>query len=107
MTTNKELVFESLSPEMIEKGEVKKSKITDLEGKYEIGVLQLFPKSKIRKHLHTKDWEIYIMYNKKYTPDDIISICKVGEEHEIENDTDEVLKIIYIKGNKDVAFPEI
>ncbi len=107
MTTSK-LVFKPLSPEMIEKGEIEKCKIAEMEeGDYEIGLLRLMPGAKIKKHLHDKNWEIYIIHKNNYSPNDIIDVCNLGESHELENTTNEVMEVIYIKGNNGVQIPKI
>lgn len=96
--SNLNLVEEKLSTQWLEKGEATKFKIADLEGDFEVEILRVDPHTKIKNHRHEKNWEIQINLN----TGEIISVCKVGESHELENNTDKVWNILCIKGNNGV-----
>lgn len=92
--------FEQLSPELVEKGHIQKRQIAALEN-YEIGTLILGPFSKIKKHKHENDWEVYFE-----TPwGRVLGVCNVGESHELENNTHHSIYVLYIKGKNGVPIP--
>lgn len=97
----KQLKFSPLSPLLIEKGVIFECRIAVL-GDYEVGILHLFPHSKIRNHKHCVHWEVYLDLKSKK----IIDVCDIGQSHGLENDTDEILEVIFIEGNNGVAIPD-
>ena len=93
--------FEQPSPEVVENEHFKKRKIAVLEN-YEIGIITLNPFSKIEKHKHENEWEIYAE-----TPwGRVLSVCHVGESHGLENNTHHSLDVLYIKGKNGVPIPD-
>lgn len=93
--------FEVLPPELVEKGVITKRQIAVLEN-YEIGILTLYPLSKIKRHEHKKNWEIYI----EIPWGIVLGVCDVGESHELENDHYNPKNVLYIKGNNGVPIPD-
>ena len=87
---------QSLPPEMVERGKINKFVICKQET-FEIGMLDLFPDSKIKKHKHTIDWEIYFIPNTKE-----YRFCRIGQEHELENNSNSILQVFYIKSKADM-----
>lgn len=92
---------ELLSPELVEKGKITKRQIAVL-GDYEIGILTLDPISKIKKHKHEENWEIYI----KIPWGIVFDVCDIGNEHELGNSSYKKLYVLYIKGNNGVPIPD-
>lgn len=92
--------LEQLSPELVEKGHITKQRIAIL-GNYEIGILTLGIFSKIRRHRHEANWEIYI----EMPWGRVIDVCEIGKSHELENDSHNPLKVLYVKGNNGVPIP--
>lgn len=92
--------FEGLPPEMVEKGKIQKRQIAVL-GNYEIGILKLDPFSKIKKHKHNENWEIYFTLGGQ-----VLDVCNVGEEHELSNNHYKSIDVLYIKGNNGVPIPD-
>lgn len=92
---------EELNPKLVEKGRITKRQIAVL-GDYEIGILYLDSYSKIKKHKHKNDWEIYVEL-----PFGIITdVCDVGKSHELENDDFNPVDVLYIKGKNGVPLPD-
>ena len=89
-----------LSPELVEKGTVLKREIAVL-GDYEIGILMVHPHSKIKKHDHIDNWEIYVDIPYGF----IIDVCEIGNSHDFDNDSDNPRDILYIKGYNGVPIP--
>ncbi|MCI9366089.1 MAG: hypothetical protein HFJ54_06025 [Clostridia bacterium] len=83
--------METISPSLIERGEVKKWVLMRHEG-FEVSLMKLAPFTKIKRHKHTKDWEIYF-----YVKSKTVSICEVGEEHELENPSTNEMLVISVK----------
>lgn len=80
-----------LDEKLVEYGEVYKFSILQNEI-LEISLLNVAPKSKIRKHRHFEDSEVYFFIKeKKY------SACEKGGEHEIDNISDEWIQVLSIK----------
>ena len=60
--------------------------------KCEISFLKLLPNSKIKKHTHIYDSEIYFFIN-----EGTYSVCKKGESHELNNSSTEEMYVLSIK----------
>lgn len=80
-----------LDEKLVEYGEVYKFPILQNEI-LEISLLNVGPKSKIRKHRHLEDSEVYFFIKEK-----IYSVCKKGGKHEIDNLSDEWIQVLSIK----------
>ena len=85
---------EHLPENSIERGEVMKTLIYQSNGRgiTEIALLELAPNSKVKRHKHTDDNEIYFYIITKE-----VEVCKIGEWHELENLTKDVLYVLSIK----------
>lgn len=84
-----------LLPDTIAQGTVKKTLIfqnKDQKGVTEVAMLEVSPNAKILPHSHDKDHEIY--YNIESRE---FFICLMGGIHELENNTDDTLKILSVK----------
>ena len=80
-----------LDQNLVEYGEIYKFPILQNEI-LEISLLNVGPKSKIRKHRHVEDSEVYFFIKeKKY------SVCEKGGEHEVCNASDEWMQVLSIK----------
>ena len=82
---------ETVSPSLTERGEIKKWVLMRHEG-FEVSLMKLAPFAKIKRHKHTTDWEIYF-----YVKSKTVSICEVGEEHELENPGTKEMLVISVK----------
>lgn len=89
--------FKLLSPELVEKGHIQKRQVAVLEN-YQVGTLIVGAVSKIKKHEHKEDWEVYIEIPKGK----VIGVCDIGESHELENDTFDSMYVLSIKGKNGV-----
>ena len=92
------LVTEKFLPQLLEKGKTIKYTITDLKGHFEVEILRVDLHTKIPSHRHVKNWEIPINLNMGK----IQSICRVGESHELVNDTNGTWDLLCIKGNNGI-----
>lgn len=94
--------FTNLKPELVEEGIVLKSEEVELNIpsseagniKMILSRLVLYPKAKIKYHVHQKESQFYIPQNTDVIPR---SFCKKGEGHSLENITDTTIEVIEIK----------
>jgi len=80
-----------LDENIVEHGEVYKYPIIN-NSILEISILQIAPHSKIREHFHKDDSELYFFIDEKE-----YSICKQGESHNIENNSDKWIQVVSLK----------
>ncbi len=80
-----------LAKSLVERGLILKSPIYE-DSDCSVAMLTLFPGAKIREHWHISDKEYYFFIKEKR-----IECCKIGESHQLENLTGEVLFVIAVK----------
>ena len=86
----KGLKFEPLDPYYVERGSIKKCLLFQ-HGFYSVELLELSPDSKIRRHSNSICNEQYVFESGE------VIVSPKGYEHELENTTDEVLRVYCIK----------
>ncbi|MBR2587941.1 MAG: hypothetical protein IKD77_01910 [Bacilli bacterium] len=97
--------YERIPNNLVERGEIKKFPIyknADSNEITEIALLELSPGAKIKLHKHSNDSEIYfILDSKRY------ECCSIGEAHELENTTGEIMKVLSVKSATSLETNEI
>ena len=103
------IIPEKLSAELIERGDVKKYTLYSNEHNLHsiddlviIAMLELSPGAKIKLHEHLSDNEVYfIVDTHEYL------YCGKGGAHSLENKTNNVMRVISVKGKNSQPFIDI
>lgn len=81
------------------KPEVEKSTLERID---EIQYLSIAPWTSIKMHGHEQQWEAWVWLSHKTA-----HICLIGEEHELENNSDKTINVLAIKGNMDYSYDDL
>ena len=73
-----------------------------LEGIDEIQYLSIAPWTSIKMHGHELQWEVWVRISHKTA-----HICLIGEEHELENNSDITMNVLAIKGNMNYSYDDL
>lgn len=73
-----------------------------LKGIDEMQYLLVGKRTRIKKHGHNNQWEVWVWLSKKTA-----YVCLIGEEHELVNDSDEFMELMAIKGHTDYSFDDL
>lgn len=73
-----------------------------IEGIDEIQCLSVTPRSSIKMHGHNNQWEVWVRFSHKTA-----HICLIGEEHELVNNTGEMMVLMAIRGHKDYSYEDL
>lgn len=73
-----------------------------LKGIDEMQYLFVRNRTRIKKHGHNNQWEVWVWLSKKTA-----YVCLIGEEHELVNDSDEFMELMAIKGHTDYSFDDL
>lgn len=73
-----------------------------LKGIDEMQCLFVRNRTRIKKHGHNNQWEVWVWLSKKTA-----YVCLIGEEHELINDSDEFMELMAIKGHTDYSFDDL
>lgn len=77
--------------------------VSRISGIMEMQFLELSPWTKINMHGHDNgQWEIWLLLKNRRA-----YICMQGEKHELENDSDDTLKVLAIKGEADENYNDL
>ncbi len=68
----------------------------------EIQYLNIAPRTLIKMHGHDQQWEVWVRLSHKTA-----HICLIGEEHELENNSDVTINILAIKGNANYSYEDL
>ncbi len=74
---------------------------TTLEGIDEIQYLYVSPWTSIKNHGHDGQWEVWLDLFRK-----IAYVCLIGEEHELENNREERMILMAIKGHGEYSYDD-
>lgn len=102
------IIPETLSAELVERGEVTKYPIYSNEysmhsadDQVTVAMLELSPGARIKLHEHKSDNEVYfIVDTKEYL------YCGKGGAHSLENTSNEIMRVLSIKGTNPQPFVE-